>query len=107
MFDSNFSIPFFRSMAVPSIFRKEDKETKDSTDNVYGKSVVLFNDNVNYFGHVVQCLEKICKKSEKEAQRITKEAHDTGKAICYKGSYEACETVAEAMAANNLTVEIQ
>jgi ATP-dependent Clp protease adapter protein ClpS len=49
---------------------------------------------------------RICFKSEKEAKRIAMEAHNKGKAICYEGSIEACETVGEKMGDEGLTVSV-
>lgn len=86
---------------------KEDVETSNITENIYNKFVILFNDNVNSFEHVEQCLMNICKKNKAEAESIAWEAHSNGKAECYRGSIEACEHVAEKMGQEQLTVEIQ
>lgn len=83
------------------------EESITSVDNVYNHIIILFNDNVNSFYHVADCLIKICKKTEEEALRITMEAHETGKSVCYNGSLEECETVGENLAEQGLTVSIQ
>ncbi|MBX9852195.1 MAG: ATP-dependent Clp protease adaptor ClpS [Cytophagaceae bacterium] len=42
----------------------------------------------------------------KEAKKIALEAHNNGRAICFVGSLEECETVADKLSAENLTVSI-
>ncbi|TGN14406.1 ATP-dependent Clp protease adaptor ClpS [Leptospira ilyithenensis] len=83
-----------------------EDETEESSQNVYFSKVILFNDLINDFGHVEDCLMKICFKSKKEAKKIALEAHNNGKAICFIGSSEECETVAEKLSAEHLTVSI-
>ncbi|MBP7282353.1 MAG: ATP-dependent Clp protease adaptor ClpS [Leptospiraceae bacterium] len=85
---------------------EEETEVSTRIDNIYEHKVILFNDDVNPFDHVEDCLMRICFKSEKEARRIAHEAHNKGKAICYDGSIESCETVAEKMGEERLTVSV-
>lgn len=85
---------------------EEETEVSTRIDNIYEHKVILFNDEVNSFDHVEDCLMRICFKSQKEAKRIALEAHNKGKAICYEGSIEVCETVAEKMAEERLTVSV-
>ncbi len=89
------------SETIPKIIEDEKQ------DRVYHVRVILFNDEVNTFPHVESCLMKICFKSKKEAKRIAMEAHSEGKATCYQGSLEECETVADKLATEKLTVSIE
>lgn len=84
-----------------------DKQEKLTTDNVYGNKVILYNDDINSFEHVEDCLMKHCHKSKKEAKKTAWDAHNNGRAVCFTGSLETCETVAEKMASSNLTVSIE
>lgn len=84
-----------------------EEEKKYSAEDVYGRKVILYNDEFNSFEHVEQCLQKFCFKSRNEARKIALEAHNRGKAVCYKGSFEECETVAAKMAEQNLTVSVE
>lgn len=87
-------------------FTEEETEVITRIDNIYEHKVILFNDEINSFEHVEDCLMKICFKSKKDAKRIALDAHNKGKAICYEGSNEACETVAEKMGEEMLTVAV-
>ncbi|MCG6145692.1 ATP-dependent Clp protease adaptor ClpS [Leptospira bandrabouensis] len=80
------------------------EETKTSFDSIYFYFVILFNDSIHEFSYVEDCLMKICFKTKKEAKKIAIEAHTNGKAVCFQGSMEECETVAENMTNANLTV---
>ncbi|EMY68481.1 ATP-dependent Clp protease adaptor ClpS [Leptospira vanthielii] len=84
----------------PSIF----EETKTHFDSVYSYFVILFNDSIHEFSYVEDCLMKLCFKTKKDAKKIAMEAHTNGKAVCFQGSMEECETVAENMTNANLTV---
>jgi ATP-dependent Clp protease adapter protein ClpS len=82
------------------------EETIQSLDSVYKHQVILFNDDLNSFEHVEDCLMTICKKTKKESKKIAMEAHRSGRAVCYQGSYEECETVGENLAEQGLTVSV-
>ncbi|HMV42946.1 MAG TPA: ATP-dependent Clp protease adaptor ClpS [Leptospiraceae bacterium] len=85
---------------------EEETEVSTRIDNIYEHKVILHNDDVNSFEHVEDCLMRICFKTKKDAEKIALEAHNKGKAVCYEGSIEACETVAEKMGDERLTVSL-
>ncbi|TGM05013.1 ATP-dependent Clp protease adaptor ClpS [Leptospira jelokensis] len=81
-----------------------EEDTKLKVDSIYSYFVILFNDSIHEFSYVEDCLMKLCFKTKREAKKIAMEAHANGKAICFQGSMEECETVAEHMTEANLTV---
>ncbi|MCG6150086.1 ATP-dependent Clp protease adaptor ClpS [Leptospira levettii] len=81
-----------------------EEKTNLKSESVYDYFVILFNDSIHEFSYVEDCLMKICFKTKREAKKIAMEAHSKGKAICFQGSMEECETVAENMTNANLTV---
>lgn len=81
-----------------------EEETKLKNESIYDYFVILFNDSIHEFSYVEDCLMKLCFKTKREAKKIAIEAHTNGKAICFQGSMEECETVAENMTNANLTV---
>jgi ATP-dependent Clp protease adapter protein ClpS len=86
---------------------EEEQKTNIRNDNIYSNRVILFNDSVNTFDHVEECLIKICKHEKSKAKKIAKEAHDKGRAVCYTGSMEVCELIAEKMGEKGLTVSVE
>ncbi|MCU0825645.1 MAG: ATP-dependent Clp protease adaptor ClpS [Leptospira sp.] len=89
-------------ISLPSI----EEKTETEYESIYLHSVILFNDSINEFSHVESCLMKICFKTKKEAKRIAIEAHTNGKAVCFLGSPEECETISEKLTNERLTVSI-
>lgn len=90
---------------MPEII-EERIELLEKSDNIYSHKVILFNDDYNTFDHVEDCLVRICCMSLRKAKEVAMEAHTKGKAVCYSGSLEECETVAEKLAEENLTVTV-
>jgi ATP-dependent Clp protease adapter protein ClpS len=82
------------------------EQTNIRVDTIYKHSVILFNDDINDFEHVENCLMKIYHKNKKEAKKIALLAHKQGKAICYVSSLEECETVGEKLAEQGLTISV-
>jgi ATP-dependent Clp protease adaptor protein ClpS len=60
----------------------EALETTDVRD------LVVFNDDVNTFDHVIQTLIKVCKHSPEQAEQCTWIIHHKGKCTVKTGSYE-------------------
>lgn len=60
----------------------EALETTDVRD------LVVFNDDVSTFEHVIQTLIKVCKHSPEQAEQCTWIIHYKGKCTVKTGSYE-------------------
>ena len=58
-------------------------------------AVVLHNDPVNGFGHVITTLRKVFGYGEGKAFLLTLRAHLTGKSVVWTGSLEVAELKAE------------
>lgn len=52
--------------------------------------VILFNDDFHTFDEVVLQLQKATGCSVEDAERVTLEAHSTGRAIAFEGPVEEC-----------------
>lgn len=86
-----------------------DLDIQIETDEVIEdiKNLIVFNDNVNTFQHVISCLVKYCKHTTVQAEQCAYIIHNSGKCNVKSGSYEELETIAETLSNRNLTVEIQ
>jgi ATP-dependent Clp protease adaptor protein ClpS len=69
--------------------------------------VILYDDPVNTFEHVMECLIKYCKHELHQAEQCTLIAHQTGKCSVKKGTYLKLEPVCSALLEKGLTAEIQ
>ena len=59
--------------------------------------LVVFNDDVNTFDHVIQVLMKVCKHSHEQAEQCTLIIHYKGKCAVKKGSREELKPMCEAI----------
>lgn len=68
--------------------------------------VILYNDDLHAFDDVVRQVQKATGVSTEDAFAITMQAHETGRAVCYAGSHDACAKVADILREIGLHVEI-
>ena len=66
--------------------------------------VVLHNDDVNTFDHVIRTILKLTPLSQAEAVARTLEAHETGSSVLLVTTRERAELYVEQFASCNLTV---
>jgi ATP-dependent Clp protease adaptor protein ClpS len=69
-------------------------------------NLVLFNDNVNTFDHVIDLLIKVCDHEAIQAEQCATLVHYAGKCAVKKGEFDYLKTLGEILADNGLTVEI-
>lgn len=61
------------------------------------KNLVVFNDDVNTFDHVINTLIKVCKHTPEQAEQCTWIIHYKGKCTVKKGSMEELKPMKEAI----------
>ena len=61
------------------------------------KDLVVFNDDVNTFDHVITTLIKVCKHSTEQAEQCTWIIHYKGKCAVKKGSEKVLRPMKEAI----------
>ncbi len=59
--------------------------------------LVVFNDDVNTFDHVINILIKVCKHTREQAEQCTLIIHYKGKCAVKKGSFEELKPMCEAI----------
>jgi len=59
--------------------------------------LIVFNDDVNTFEHVIQVLIKVCKHTHEQAEQCTLIIHYKGKCSVKKGSREELKPMCEAI----------
>lgn len=85
----------------------EEKHIEDEISKLFSKSIILFNDNVNTFDYVIECLVELCQIDFLKASRFALIVHEKGKCPVKEGTYEELKPVAEELSKRGLTVEIQ
>lgn len=81
---------------------EEDILTKEAEQN----TIVLFNDDVNTFEWVIQCLMDYCGHDSVQAEQCAYIVHYTGKCGVKKGTRDILEPICSALLQKGLSAEI-
>jgi ATP-dependent Clp protease adaptor protein ClpS len=68
--------------------------------------IILYNDDVNTFDHVIRCLIKICEHTFMQAEQCAYLVHFTGKCIVKTGSLEDLTPRCTALSNEGLSAEV-
>jgi ATP-dependent Clp protease adaptor protein ClpS len=68
--------------------------------------LILWNDDVNTFEHVIHCLVKYLDYSETQAEKIAWTVHTKGKCAILEGSFTEVEVYRKILQQEGLTVSI-
>jgi ATP-dependent Clp protease adaptor protein ClpS len=74
---------------------------------IEGKQLIVYNDDVNTFDHVIESLIKVCKHDPIQAEQCTFLVHYKGKCSVKKGAYEFLEPMCTALLERGITAEIE
>ena len=84
---------------------QEKKKTLEKTG--YRHCLVLYNDDVNTFDHVINCLIRICSHELIQAEQCAWLVHAKGRCKVKNGSVNELRTMCEALLENGLTAQIE
>lgn len=86
------------------------EKIQDQTDilekEVHLYKIILFNDDVNTFDHVIDSLIQICGHTVEQAEQCAVLVHYTGKCSVKSGEYKDLEPRCTALLNKGLTAEI-
>ena len=71
------------------------------------KTLVVFNDDVNTFDHVIESLIKVCKHNPIQAEQCTYIIHYNGKCDVKNGDFGKLEPMCTALLDRGISAEIQ
>ena len=71
------------------------------------KAILLYNDDINSFDHVINSLCKYCNHDSVQAEQCAWIVHNNGKCLVKKGSYEELKPICDALTENGLSAIIQ
>ena len=89
------------------IKEKVSEELLLEEDVANQNEIVLFNDDVNTFDHVIESLIKVCKHEVTQAEQCTWIIHYNGKCQVKHGSFEKLEPMCTALLDRGISAEIQ
>jgi len=79
-----------------------------AVETLFGKlDLVVYNDDVNTFDHVIESLIKVCKHEVTQAEQCTWIIHYNGKCQVKHGSFEKLEPMCTALLDRGISAEIQ
>jgi len=68
--------------------------------------LILWNDEVNSFDHVIHCLMKYLDYSENQSEKIAWTVHNEGKCAVLEGSFTEMEVYRKILQQEGLTVTV-
>jgi ATP-dependent Clp protease adaptor protein ClpS len=86
---------------------KEEKEVDvlDVVDD--GLKVVLYNDDVNTFDWVIECLCELCEHDEIQAEQCAVLVHYKGKAVVKIGEEDKMKSICQALCDRGLSAVVE
>lgn len=78
----------------------------NKTEEVRVRDLVLYNDDVNTFDFVIQCLIEVCKHDALQAEQCTYIVHYNGKCTVKTGSYLQLNPMRQALLDRGLSAVI-
>lgn len=91
-------------MSLETIFQEE---TLLNEQLVKEHTIVLFNDDVNTFDHVIDMLIKYCDHDAIQAEQCAVLVHYKGKCAVKQGEWDELRIISDILEDAGLTVEIQ
>ncbi len=98
----------YNTNCMKPIWEKEEESdvlVKDQVQN--NPAIVLYNDDVNSFEHVIDCLIKYCEQSPEQAEQCATIVHHKGKYAVKHGDYDTLRPIYEALLDNHLSAKIE
>ena len=76
------------------------------TENVEKHEIILYNDDVNTFQHVIETLVKVCKHKYQQAEQCAYIVHFSGKCVVKTGSLEELVPICSSLLEAGLSAKI-
>lgn len=84
---------------------QEDSDVLEAIENSY--QVVLYNDEVNTFDWVIECLVEICDHDALQAEQCAMLVHFKGKAIVKSGELTDMQDICTALCDRDLSAVVE
>ena len=92
------------SKEIPKIIPQEIEQLETLEKKEH--EIILFNDDVNTFDHVIECLVRICSHSYIQAEQCAFIVHYSGKCIVKTGELEDLVPECNALLEEGLSAEV-
>ena len=81
-------------------FEEENESVEDvlvAVETVDTKKLIIFNDDINTFDHVINTLVKVCKHTVEQAEQCALIIHYKGQCLVKAGTFEILKPMREAI----------
>jgi ATP-dependent Clp protease adaptor protein ClpS len=92
---------------ISATLHKTDSAIELKATDLASFEIVLYNDDVNTFDHVIDCLMKYCKHDAQQAEQCALLVHTKGKCAVKSGDYSTLQPLCEALCENGLSAQIE
>lgn len=92
---------------VKNTKEKNDTATHDLPDSLNEYVLVLYNDDINDFDFVIECLVEVCKHDLIQAEQCALITHYNGKCEIKDGAYLKLKPLKETLIDKGLNVNIE
>lgn len=82
------------------------EKTLKEVDLVHENEIIVYNDDVNTFEHVINTLVKVCDHTAEQAEQCSLIIHYKGKCSVKSGSYSDLKTMCSKLLDKGLSAEI-
>ena len=86
--------------------KTQDQQDVDILDKQSNR-LILYNDDVNTFDHVIECLIRYCQHTEHQAEQCALIVHYNGKCQVKEGDFEELHVLKEKLESEQLTCVIE
>ncbi|WMJ73132.1 ATP-dependent Clp protease adaptor ClpS [Cytophagaceae bacterium ABcell3] len=87
-------------------FHQEDSDVLEEVNSSEHFELVVFNDDVNTFDHVIETLIKVCKHTREQAEQCTMIIHYKGKCSVKIGTFEELTPMRQGICDKGISAEI-
>ncbi|MCK9422044.1 MAG: ATP-dependent Clp protease adaptor ClpS [Bacteroidales bacterium] len=87
--------------------QKEESSLLNKNDIISQRELILFNDDVNTFDFVIQCLIEICNHDREQAEQCALVTHFKGKCNVKTAGFYELKPLLDEMRLRGLTVSIE
>jgi ATP-dependent Clp protease adaptor protein ClpS len=86
--------------------KKTSQKTKQTKTKRGLYEVIIHNDNVNTFDHVIDCLIDICGHNNLQAQQCALITHTKGKCSVFIDNHETCTEISKLLTKQKITTSV-
>lgn len=71
------------------------------------RDLIVFNDDVNTFDHVIKALMEVCEHSPEQAEQCTLLIHYKGKCAVKKGDFDSLASMRQGICERGISAEVR